>query len=289
MASTPAPILPIKPTCQTNVNTDLTELQKLYACRDASNCYSNVNIYNSEVAAYNDIQSKRLSEALAEYDKRRKAHDARLNEWVDRKGEFVKYKNYGKNNEFWATSHDGTCWAGENWNAAHSWCHNAANNKGYDGDNYWAKQWGWCYGRWGNFLCQKPTEIILAQEAEYQSVKPQFFEVKPTAEKDYPKAEQLLPGNVNIQCCANTMSGSGNFTDNIQECKQEIEQKISTLLVSSPSPINTVETPSTENITTPQPLNDEQNNDDVVNILVILVILVIVFSILSSIYSIFLR
>ena len=70
--------------------------------------------------------------------------------------EFQRFQKYdGVNREFWANSHDGTCWWGENWNSAHDWCHGAANNKGYDGENYWAKQWGWCSARYGNFLCKK--------------------------------------------------------------------------------------------------------------------------------------
>lgn len=303
MADIPQPILPDKPLCNTNISPTSSELEKLLACRNASNCYSALNTYNSEIAAYNDIQSKRLSTAVTEYENRLKIHNARLDEWTNRKGEFAKYKNHGKNNEFWATSHDGTCWWGENWNEAHNWCHNAANNKGYDGENYWAKEWGWCYGRYGNFLCQKPKETILAQEQEYQAAKPQFFEVKPTFEKDFPKAEQLQLGTINIQCCSNTISGTGNFTDNIQQCQQEINQKISSITdvipepasipyvpTTLPKPTETIESPQTpqapQNLPSSQQININKDNVYILNVILNIVIVIIILACLCSVFAI---
>lgn len=98
----------------------------------------------------------------------------RKNDWESKSGPYEKWKKYdGVNREFWASEFDGTCWAGENWGDANDWCHWAANKKGYDGENYWAKQWGWCYGRYGDFKCKKDDSTVKDQQNAYKDAIPE--------------------------------------------------------------------------------------------------------------------
>ena len=86
-----------------------------------------------------DVVNKRST-----YNTAKTEFEKKLAEWTSKTGGYSNFKKYdGKNNQFWATETDGTCWWGENWNSGHDWCHYKANEKGYDGENYWAKEWGW--------------------------------------------------------------------------------------------------------------------------------------------------
>jgi len=157
------------------------------------------------------------------------------NDWKNRTGRYNVYKNHGVNLQFWANEHDGTCWWGENWNSAHKWCHDAANSKGHDGENYWAKRWGMCKGRFGNFLCGKPDEEVKKQNEEYTAAEPK---TDPQNKTKYwlgmnePTPPQALSGN-NIMCCSQlfddisvTGGGNANFSNIIQNCIQKISTKL---------------------------------------------------------------
>lgn len=245
------------------------ELIQLYACKDASNCLSDTIKLNKEKSEYNKKQSDNLAIALNKYNTELKAYNDKLDRWEKRTGEFEKFKKYdGTDRGFWANGHDGTCWWGENWNGAHDWCHNAANNKGYDGENYWAKEWGWCSGRYGNFFCKKPDDIILKQKREYNDAKPSFSTSKPT-ELDFPK-KQLLPTDINIQCCSNYLGGDAEFTDNIQLCSQIIETKIQSL----------IKDPESETQEQSQQESYEQKSNIPLNYLIITVIIIVIIIII---------
>jgi hypothetical protein len=177
--------------------------------------------------------------------------------WQNKTGEYEKYKKYdGVNREFWANSHDGTCWWGENWNAAHDWCHWAANQKGYDGENYWAKSWGWCSGRHGNFLCKKQDETVNNQNNAYKADMPitdpdsdkQWFNFSP------PVKPELNISNNNILCCSQifsdiNVSGGPTEISNInQNCQQRIINELN-----NPAPTPSTSTPSTSTPSTSTP------------------------------------
>lgn len=164
-----------------------------------------VNDYNKRTL---EVENKRKTYNVAKAE-----YDNKLANWTAKTGDYNNFKKYnGKNNQFWANETDGTCWWGENWNGAHEWCHNKANEKGYDGENYWAKSWGWCSGRYGNFLCKKADDVVENQIFEYNKVKPVFSEQWP------PDAAPIVQNQtpVNIACCSNVTNVIGSeITDSV--------------------------------------------------------------------------
>ena len=169
-----------------------------------------------------DVVNKRST-----YNTAKTEFEKKLAEWTSKTGAYSNFKKYdGKNNQFWANETDGTCWWGENWDKAHEWCHNKANEKGYDGENYWAKQWGGCYGRHGNFLCKKTDDVVNNQIYEYDKNKPVFTEQWPP---DAAPISQNLT-SMNITCCANVLNvvGSEVTDSNIQQlndCAKDLKAK----------------------------------------------------------------
>ena len=86
-----------------------------------------VNDYNKRTL---EVENKRKTYNVAKAE-----YDNKLANWTAKTGDYNNFKKYnGKNNQFWANETDGTCWWGENWNGAHEWCHNKANEKGYDAE-----------------------------------------------------------------------------------------------------------------------------------------------------------
>ena len=200
-----------------------SNLNDLRSCLEATETFKKAfDVYIKQLQKYNDDK---------ESFKRWKRE---WNDWKNRTGRYNIYKNHGVNLEFWANEYDDTCWWGENWNSAHKWCHNAADSKGYDGRNYWAKKWGMCKGRYGNFVCGKADEEIKRQNDEYTSAEPK---TDPENNKywlgiDEPNPPQPLSGN-NIMCCAQlfddisiTGGGNANFNNIIQNCVQRINSKL---------------------------------------------------------------
>jgi hypothetical protein len=196
----------------------------------------------------------------------------RKNNWINRTGPYEKWKKYdGENREFWANETDGTCWWGENWNGANDWCHQAANKKGYDGENYWAKQWGWCSGRWGNFKCAKDDNVVKDQRNDYQA------DIPTTDEKTgkywlnigEPTVEYLPVPNIN--CCQdmgfkNIKASEVKFDNLSQSCdisgiKGEITSDIKPKLKPKPT----------------SKLKETSNNSSSMYIIIFLIIVCILF------------
>lgn len=232
--------------------------------------------------------NKRASDAytaqLAIYNAKFAEHERenrRLQQWQNKINDFQKFQKYdGVNREFWANQHDGTCWAGENWGAANDWCHNAANNKGYDGENYWAKEWGWCSARWGNFKCKKPDEIVNAQINEYNSVKPNV----PPHPGNTPQFELKN----NIQCCSQifsdiTVQGKGDIElNNIsQNCSQRLNEELNKITQPPKSETTSTTTPApkSSNISS-NTLESSQINNEFLIIMIILLSLCVSFIII---------
>ena len=155
-------------------------------------------------------RSQEVNEKRNIYNTNKSNYEGKLFRWTNKKDEYSKYQKYdGVNREFWANETDGTCWWGENWGAANEWCNNKAYQKGYDGENYWAKSWRSCNARRGDFLCKKDDNIANQQVTQYNNDKPQFNEQLPPDAA--PIQQNTTP--VNISCCANTMNIIGSSVD----------------------------------------------------------------------------
>lgn len=293
------------------------ELKSACACKKAVTELTNsYTAYQAEIAAQ--------AVAAAKYNTEWAIYQKRYGDWLSRSGEFAEYKNHGKNNEFWANSHDGTCWWGENWNGANDWCKNAANNKGYDGENYSAKEWGWCSGRWGNFLCKKSEDIVILQERQYQSVKP----IPPAGGADgivTPCSTCKPPTNNNVLCCDasfESITAGKNVTINsVINCAQD---KVDAAIAASnndkasgdvvpttptapttpsiptiPAPMDTIQAPPQTPPPEPSdpsgvpPTDDNNSNgdksNDLLNLLLSIVIVIVMLSCISSVFSVLFR
>lgn len=204
----------------------------LKACKDASDALKNTITQNLAIQQRNSDKTSQYMSAHSDWSQRQQNYLSKLNNWKTRTGEFASYMKYdGVNREFWAKETDGTCWGGENWNAANDWCHGFANKKGYDGENYWAKDWGWCDGRWGNFKCKKPDDIVRTQQAAYNAAMPTFNEPEPRDKEGDFAHESLLPIDANISCCTNVQNIissklSNSSLDQANECSTSIETNI---------------------------------------------------------------
>ena len=281
--------------CPSSVPKDASaELVKLYSCKDAANCFLQVNQENYKRTQYNDTQKKKLQDSRNTWNQNRASYEARLDSWNKRIGEFSKFAKYdGKSHDFWAVDQDGTCWGGENWNEAHKWCHWMGDRKGYDGENYWAKEWGWCYGRYGNFKCKKDDNTVKYQQAEYEASKPIFTEKEPIQD-DFPLLPLLPLDNINIQCCSNYMSGDASFVGNEQSCVQSIEKKIiditgspsiPTSIPSAPAPSPSPTSPSAPSTTVPSTIPEKvpskSNSLALFGILILIIVVILCSSALA--------
>lgn len=204
-------------------------------------------------------QLKKYNDDMESYKRWKKE----WNDWKTSSGKYSSYRNHGVNAEFWAKDHDGTCWWGENWNSAHQWCHDMASSRGLDGENYWAKKWGMCNGRHGNFLCAKPDGVVTKQLVEYGNAEPKTDPLVGDSEHKYwlgiaePSPPQPPSGN-NIMCCSQlfkdiSVNGGGdvNFSNVIQNCLQKISTKLAEPRPTKP-PQN-IQSHGTEH-TTPTPI-----------------------------------
>ena len=233
----------------------LTDSQRaLCACLDATQTFKKAfEMYIKDLKKYN--------ENTKSYKEWKKA----WNDWNSKTGGFDVYKNHGVNAQFWANDHDGTCWWGENWNSAHQWCHDMASAKGLDGKHYWARKWGMCKGRYGNFLCGKPDETVTKQLLEYANAEPKAW--LGLAE---PTPPQPVSGN-NIMCCSQLFEdikvngGNADFSNVIQNCLQKITTKLTKNDTSSSSSSpNTPNAPSTQNTpNTPPPPSSQASNPNI--------------------------
>lgn len=229
-----------------------------------------------ETKKENDQIKKKWEDNLESYKRWQKKHQ----EWKDKQGDFEKYKKYdGVNREFWAKETDGTCWWGENWNDANNWCHDFANKKGYDGENYWAKEWGWCYGRWGNFKCKKDDDIVKNQLDEYKKAEPRNDPQTGTTWVGYPQpAQPLYLPLPEIKCCQtmnyDNIKASAIKFDNIsQSCTiNEITSKQPvTMPLVRMTPIRTLAPATTS-------MPSKSNNTLIISIILVCICILIVFS-----------
>lgn len=194
--------------------------------------------------------TKKYNEDMESYKRWKK----QWNDWKSKTGKYNVFNNHGVNEEFWANDHDGTCWWGENWNSAHQWCHDMASAKGLDGKNYWARKWGMCKGRYGNFLCGKPDETVTKQLLEYANAEPRGDGGgKYWLGLAQPTPPQPISGN-NIICCSQLFEdikvtgGNADFSNVIQNCLQKITTNLSK---------NDTQTPTVSS--TPTTLNHQQS------------------------------
>lgn len=235
------------------------------SCEQALKQVEDINKQNADIQAKYEEDKQSYSRWLQ-----------RKNNWINRTGPYEKWKKYdGENREFWAKETDGTCWAGENWNAANDWCHQAANKKGYDGENYWAKQWGWCDGRWGNFKCAKDDNVVKDQRNDYQADIPTTDEKtgKYWLNKDEPIVTYLpVP---NISCCQdmgfkNINASDVKFDNLSQSCyiKGEATSDIKPKLNSNTLPTRGIK---------PKPTSPSIQDNSSMYIIIFLIIVCILF------------
>ncbi len=204
------------------------ELEALYACKNATNCLADAVKFNREASNKNKGILVQFEKDLDNYKLSKADYLNKLDRWTKKTAEFSEFsKKDGVNRQFWANEYDGTCWVGQNGGAANDWCQWAANKQGYNGESYFAKQWGSCFAKGGtvNFLCKKPDDIIAQETNEYQKIKPIFTLLEPK-QSDYPLVQQIVIDDASINCCTNYLNSSGAITDNVQTCNQTIEKKI---------------------------------------------------------------
>jgi hypothetical protein len=223
----------------------------------------------------------------------------RKNDWENKTGDYEKWKKYdGVNREFWANETDGTCWWGENWGDANNWCHSAANKKGYDGENYWAKEWGWCSGRWGNFKCKKDDNTVKDQQDAYKKDVPEvdLATGKYWLNKSEPSNPNYLPVP-DIKCCQemtfkNIKAADVSFNNNTQSCdvaeetKKEGTKKEETKKGKTSSSKKTVNPPkglkSKDSSKDKQKKKEQENVRDDSTMYIIMFIVILCLFILSS-------
>lgn len=206
---------------------DSTDQQRsLLTCKSSVQCLSNLVNHNKIVAEENRKTLETFEKDLATYKAEKTKFLNTLDDYEKRKGDFSEYfLRDGVSRDFWANEYDGTCWAAENWDAATKWCKWAADNKGYNGVAYHAKQWGFCHARWGNFKCGKSEETVKEEQDDYKNAKPVFDKREPL-QSDYPLKQILPVESVAINCCSNYMNVTGIAESNVQTCNQIIEQKL---------------------------------------------------------------
>jgi hypothetical protein len=171
----------------------------------------------------NSTNQSRFNSDLADWEKRKSVYEGYVSRWVAKTDEYTVWNKFdGKSHDFWAAD-NGTCWAGENRASANQWCKEVGDRKGLDGANYVVGSWGWCDGRYGNFSCVKPQEKQIQQQQDYQNVKPVFENADKPDIKNYGILE--LP-TANIACCLNYMEAGRDNINNIQTCKQNLQQSV---------------------------------------------------------------
>lgn len=254
--------------------------------RNYNECYEATQAFKKAFEMYIK-QLKKYNDDMESYKRWKKE----WNNWKTRSGNYTVYRNHGVNEEFWASDQDGTCWWGENWNSAHQWCHNMASSKGRDGENYWARKWGMCNGRHGNFLCAKPDDIVTKQLVEYANAEPKTD--PQNGKQNYwlgiaePTPPQPPSGN-NIMCCSQlfkdiSVTGDGNvdFSNVIQTCLQ----KISTKLTPQTAPHATAPPPqpqSSPHTSPTPPTPPPQNSWTSTKLWMIIVLVIFIVGVLAS-------
>lgn len=227
------------------------------SCKDAANCYQAVSNFNSIVTTYNDNQKAQLAAATAAYNNASAAFTKQHQDWQNRTGAYAQYAlQDGKSHDFVASDY-GTCWWGENDDAATAWCIQQATKLGYDGANYAYKpgSWGQCSGRNGDFICAKPQNIQLQQQQAYTAAEPVFTLTAPN-DNTYPLAQNanVPSSDTAITCCINYIAVTGNATNDAQSCSQTIQQS------TNPTPAVTTPTATTSNATVPTTTVTTSNN-----------------------------
>lgn len=206
----------------------------------------------------------------------------RKNDWEYKLGPYEKWKKYdGVNREFWAKETDNTCWAGENWGEAHNWCHDKANKMGYDGENYWAKEWGWCYGRHGNFKCKKDDSTVKDQQNAYKNDIPEvdLDTNKYWLNKSEPTVTYLpVP---DVKCCQemtfnNIKAADVSFNNNSQSCT-----------INNQTVTSATKKPATTKPATKKPATKKPGSDNSTMYIIIFVVILCLLVLSSSSLAVF--
>jgi hypothetical protein len=200
--------------------------------------------YNETVIPQYEIQ-------LAEYNKKLREHNIKLDNWKSRTGDYSKYKNYGISEDFrinWGGAFEDTnarCRECAKRKVEGGWWvkdGKLAKNIGWPGQDLicdlapgtsltgWSGYsdsgaWGWQAGHSGSrkwWSCKKSQSQIDKEVSEYNRAKPSFNEVKP--EKPIPPETILDNTNIALSCCTNLANILGsNVTDTtitqVQDCK----------------------------------------------------------------------
>lgn len=228
------------------------ELIKLYACKDASNCFLDVQQKNNQITLYNETQNKKLEDALNLYKQNIRAYEAKK---ANKRKELVDEMKVWNSCVLWTGvyGHD-------------DWCQG---DTGF-GMQTGAGQYGCALGQ-GKGECKRTTTQVEEELNKWIGENPS--PIMPTR-NDFSLLPPIPLDDINIQCCSNYLSGNATVTGNEQVCSQSVEKKIIEL---TGAPSSTV--PAPVQATTPNvPSNTNVFSLTDNTLLLILIILVILGS-----------
>lgn len=198
-------------------------LTSLCQCQKAVESAKKIADQNSEILKTN-------SENGAKFAKENR-------DWENKEGQYAKFKGYNVNTPFWSK---------ECWGRPGGFCSEDVGN----GDWHCAREaqdkgspFGWEYKDTGErqrcktcfqtFRCARPATALKQWAEDYEIAAP-----------EKPKELGLDNSDIKIQCCSNYMGGD-NLLNNIQTCKQEIQEQAKTIIQKEVNAELTTETPPT--------------------------------------------
>lgn len=224
---------------------DQTSLENLESCRDAVDAVLDVIKENKIRTEFNDNQDVKLGAAIDAWQKRKEIFENdQLADWTNKLGDYAIYKDMTRNETFthpdsdWTTNCGVICGyyeANREWNTNN--CKTEAKKRGFPHFDDYYYNGGWRHSKeniWdgaaGNkkafYDCSRLQNKIDFAIQEYNSKKPQFTEPMPTKYNEEYVHQNLLPNDINIQCCANIIRSTGDIYNTAQSCRQSIDQSI---------------------------------------------------------------